>query len=158
MLTSLPQEEYKAEGVDVANILFRDNQDVIDLISKKPLGLMIILEDQVNNFRRRNGSMNKPRCTRWFFFPEIELQPNQKSRGPPGSHGDKTNKTPPRTTCVRIRWGSHIVAIDRFAVRQFFFRIALFSSDVKAEASSTKSLDGRGGKSATLWATIACYR
>ncbi|CAN0520335.1 unnamed protein product, partial [Scytosiphon promiscuus] len=42
------QEEYKAEGVDVANILFRDNQDVIDLISKKPLGLMIILEDQVS--------------------------------------------------------------------------------------------------------------
>lgn len=41
------QAEYIAEGLDVAAIVFRDNQTVVDLISKKPFGLMVILEDQV---------------------------------------------------------------------------------------------------------------
>lgn len=42
------QEEYKAEGLNVAVIPFQNNEAIIDLICKKPLGLMIILEDQVN--------------------------------------------------------------------------------------------------------------
>lgn len=41
------QEEYKAEGLDVAVIPFQNNEAIIDLICKRPLGLMIILEDQV---------------------------------------------------------------------------------------------------------------
>ena len=41
------QEEYGAEGLDVASIPFRDNQNIIDLIAKRPAGLMPILEDQV---------------------------------------------------------------------------------------------------------------
>ncbi|CAM9119117.1 unnamed protein product, partial [Ectocarpus sp. 8 AP-2014] len=51
-------EEYKAEGLDVAAIPFKNNQDIIDLICKKPLGLMIILEDQVLTGRKAHA-MNK---------------------------------------------------------------------------------------------------
>lgn len=40
------QEEYGEEGLDVASIPFRDNQKIIDLIAKRPAGLMPILEDQ----------------------------------------------------------------------------------------------------------------
>ena len=43
----MSQEEYGAEGLDVASIPFRDNQNIIDLIAKRPAGLMPILEDQV---------------------------------------------------------------------------------------------------------------
>ncbi|CAN0006552.1 unnamed protein product, partial [Ectocarpus sp. 6 AP-2014] len=39
-------EEYGEEGLDVASIPFRDNQKIIDLIAKRPAGLMPILEDQ----------------------------------------------------------------------------------------------------------------
>eukprot|EP00903_Cladosiphon_okamuranus_P008596 g8244.t1 len=54
----LEQEEYKVEGLDVAMIPFTNNEAVIDLISKKPLGLMIILEDQVLTGRKAHA-MNK---------------------------------------------------------------------------------------------------
>ncbi|CAM9410741.1 unnamed protein product, partial [Ectocarpus fasciculatus] len=54
----LEQEEYKAEGLDVAAIPFKNNQAIIDLICKKPLGLMIILEDQVLTGRKAHA-MNK---------------------------------------------------------------------------------------------------
>ncbi|CAM9491622.1 unnamed protein product, partial [Scytosiphon promiscuus] len=54
----LEQEEYRAEGLDVAVIPFQNNEAVIDLISKKPLGLMIILEDQVLTGRKAHA-MNK---------------------------------------------------------------------------------------------------
>ncbi|CAN0296640.1 unnamed protein product, partial [Scytosiphon promiscuus] len=42
----LEQEEYEAEGLEVESIPFRDNQAIIDLIAKRPAGLMSILEDQ----------------------------------------------------------------------------------------------------------------
>lgn len=42
------QEEYKAEGLNVQSIPFRDNQPIIDLIAKRPAGLMPILEDQAS--------------------------------------------------------------------------------------------------------------
>lgn len=40
------QEEYAAEGLDWTSISYKDNQHVIDLISKKPMGLLVILEGQ----------------------------------------------------------------------------------------------------------------
>eukprot|EP01038_Epipyxis_sp_PR26KG_P011898 gene11898-15921_t len=40
------QQEYRAEGLDWSSITYKDNQNVIDLIAKKPLGLLIILEEQ----------------------------------------------------------------------------------------------------------------
>jgi hypothetical protein len=36
-----------AEALDWSVISFRDNQPVIDLIAKKPQGLLIMLEEQV---------------------------------------------------------------------------------------------------------------
>lgn len=41
----LEQQEYAKEGLDWTAISFRDNQDVIDLIGKKPNGLLLILEE-----------------------------------------------------------------------------------------------------------------
>ncbi|RYG64921.1 hypothetical protein EON64_13000 [archaeon] len=40
------QDIYRAEGLDWQSISYRDNQHVIDLIGKKPLGLLCILEEQ----------------------------------------------------------------------------------------------------------------
>ncbi|CAM9491761.1 unnamed protein product [Scytosiphon promiscuus] len=48
----LEQEEYGAEGLDVASIPFRDNQPIIDLIARRPAGLMPILEDQALTGRK----------------------------------------------------------------------------------------------------------
>jgi len=45
------QEEYAREGLNWTAISFRDNQDVIDLISKKPHGLLFLLEE--------HGMMNR---------------------------------------------------------------------------------------------------
>ncbi len=42
-----PWQEYVAEALDWSVISFRDNQPVIDLIAKKPQGLLIMLEEQV---------------------------------------------------------------------------------------------------------------
>ncbi|CAN0452642.1 unnamed protein product, partial [Scytosiphon promiscuus] len=36
----LEQEEYEKEGLDWTMIEFKDNQPVIDLVSKKPRGLL----------------------------------------------------------------------------------------------------------------------
>ncbi|CAM9256746.1 unnamed protein product, partial [Phaeothamnion confervicola] len=42
----LEQEEYVREGIDWTVIHFTDNQPVIDLLSRKPTGLLILLEEQ----------------------------------------------------------------------------------------------------------------
>ena len=41
----LEKQAYEAEGIDSSVIQFQDNQPVIDLISKKPKGLMPVLEE-----------------------------------------------------------------------------------------------------------------
>lgn len=51
----LEQQEYVAEELDWSVISFRDNQPVIDLISKKPLGLLIMLEEQGLLGRKANN-------------------------------------------------------------------------------------------------------
>jgi myosin-5 len=47
----LEQKDYAKEGLQWSSIAYRDNQNVIDLISKKPLGLLNILEE--------HGMMNR---------------------------------------------------------------------------------------------------
>lgn len=64
---SLVQEEYGAEGLDVASIPFTDNQNIIDLISKRPGGLMPILEDQVNVFRAPSFFITSMEIVRYFL-------------------------------------------------------------------------------------------
>ncbi|RKO94560.1 myosin VIIA, isoform CRA_d, partial [Blyttiomyces helicus] len=44
----LEQEEYDLEGIDWKKIDFVDNQPCIDLISKKPLGLIFLLDEESN--------------------------------------------------------------------------------------------------------------
>ena len=41
----IEQQEYAKEGLDWTSISYRDNQSVIDLIGKKPKGLLIVLEE-----------------------------------------------------------------------------------------------------------------
>mmetsp|Transcript_14360 Transcript_14360/g.26611 ORF Transcript_14360/g.26611 Transcript_14360/m.26611 type:complete len:1731 (+) Transcript_14360:285-5477(+) len=42
------QEEYRAEGVDVSQIDFADNQPTIDLFEKKPSGIFSLLDEEMN--------------------------------------------------------------------------------------------------------------
>ena len=47
MVTGLPaQGEYEKEAIDWSYIDFVDNQDVLDLIEKKPLGILDLLDEQ----------------------------------------------------------------------------------------------------------------
>ena len=45
----LEKELYAKEGIPVDVITFRDNQPVIDLLEKKPAGIIPLLEEQVRN-------------------------------------------------------------------------------------------------------------
>eukprot|EP00904_Undaria_pinnatifida_P004940 jgi/Undpi1/1576/HiC_scaffold_11.g04966.m1 len=51
----LEQAEYEKEGLDWTMIEFKDNQPVIDLVSKKPRGLLMQLEEQGLLGRRANN-------------------------------------------------------------------------------------------------------
>ena len=51
----LEQQEYLAEELEWSVISFRDNQPVIDLVTKKPTGLLIMLEEQGMLARKANN-------------------------------------------------------------------------------------------------------
>lgn len=51
----LEQQEYLAEELEWSVISFRDNQPVIDLVCKKPTGLLIMLEEQGLLARKANN-------------------------------------------------------------------------------------------------------
>ena len=44
----LEEDTYKAEGIDFDHIEYIDNQDVLDLIEKKPKGILVVLDDEVS--------------------------------------------------------------------------------------------------------------
>lgn len=43
---SLEQEEYQAEGVKWANITYCDNQALLDLFLKRPIGILALLDEE----------------------------------------------------------------------------------------------------------------
>lgn len=43
---SIEQQEYDKEGINWAKIEFKDNQDVLDLIEKRPVGLLNLLDEE----------------------------------------------------------------------------------------------------------------
>eukprot|EP00898_Chlorokybus_atmophyticus_P008905 jgi/Chlat1/9015/Chrsp94S08344 len=45
-LFKLEQEEYSREGIDWTNIEFDDNQECLDLIEKRPLGVLSLLDEE----------------------------------------------------------------------------------------------------------------
>lgn len=64
------QEEYKTEGLNVQEIRFRNNEGIIDLISKTPFGLMVVLEDQVCCPVVSKTTLRRPtRCRRMWRAP-----------------------------------------------------------------------------------------
>ena len=53
------QEEYEREGIQWSFVSFADNQEVLDLIYKKGVGIINILDDQVSvNSASNNGAYN----------------------------------------------------------------------------------------------------
>jgi myosin-3 len=42
------QDEYKKEGIDVAEIEFVDNRTVLDLFLAKPIGLLALIDEESN--------------------------------------------------------------------------------------------------------------
>ena len=52
---SLEQEGYRAEGISWETIDFQDNQPCLDLICKRPLGILCILDDESSFPRVRGG-------------------------------------------------------------------------------------------------------
>ena len=44
----LEQEEYKKEGVDWAEIKFVDNQPLLDMFLGRPVGILTLLDEEVN--------------------------------------------------------------------------------------------------------------
>ncbi|KAJ4726231.1 myosin 2 [Melia azedarach] len=47
-LFKLEQEEYELDGVDWTKVEFEDNEDCLNLIEKKPLGLLSLLDEESN--------------------------------------------------------------------------------------------------------------
>lgn len=47
-LFKLEQEEYELDGIDWTKVEFEDNQDCLDLIEKKPIGLISLLDEESN--------------------------------------------------------------------------------------------------------------
>lgn len=52
------QKKYESEGLDGSKITFRDNQHVVDLISHRPAGLLIMLEEYSMLNRKNSGLLN----------------------------------------------------------------------------------------------------
>ncbi|XVF04085.1 hypothetical protein REPUB_Repub05bG0051200 [Reevesia pubescens] len=47
-LFKLEQEEYELDGIDSTKVNFEDNQECLDLVEKKPLGLLSLLDEESN--------------------------------------------------------------------------------------------------------------
>ncbi|XP_033140807.1 myosin-2 [Brassica rapa] len=47
-LFKLEQEEYEEDGIDWTKVEFEDNQECLDLIEKKPIGLLSVLDEESN--------------------------------------------------------------------------------------------------------------
>ncbi|WZZ31957.1 hypothetical protein YC2023_015358 [Brassica napus] len=47
-LFKLEQEEYEEDGIDWTKVDFEDNQECLDLIEKKPIGLLSLLDEESN--------------------------------------------------------------------------------------------------------------
>lgn len=60
---SLEQEEYRSEGIAVETVSFQDNQPCLDLICKKPIGLLHLLDDESN--------FPKVRCCVCFYVDDL---------------------------------------------------------------------------------------
>uniref|UniRef100_A0A7S1FZR5 Myosin motor domain-containing protein n=1 Tax=Corethron hystrix TaxID=216773 RepID=A0A7S1FZR5_9STRA len=62
------QKEYEEEGIDFSFITFPDNQEIIDLIQKKPDGTSIfeILNDQSKGPKGTDLKFAQDVCNRWF--------------------------------------------------------------------------------------------
>ena len=44
----LEEDTYKAEGIDFDHIEYIDNQDILNMIEKKPKGILVVLDDEVS--------------------------------------------------------------------------------------------------------------
>ena len=42
----LEQEEYESEGIEWSSVIFVDNQDCLDLVAKRPTGLLPLLDEE----------------------------------------------------------------------------------------------------------------
>ncbi len=64
----MEQAEYQREEIDWSYITFVDNQDVLDLIEKKPLGILDLLDEQCRFPRVRISS---------FTIKRIQQRPEE---------------------------------------------------------------------------------
>ncbi|CAL8460835.1 g366 [Coccomyxa elongata] len=63
----MEQAEYEREAIDWSYITFVDNQDVLDLIEKKPLGILDLLDEQCRFPRATNADL----ANRLYASPEV---------------------------------------------------------------------------------------
>ena len=54
------QAEYEKEAIDWSYIQFVDNQDVLDLIERKPLGILDLLDEQCKFPRVGRPALSQP--------------------------------------------------------------------------------------------------
>ncbi len=104
------QEIYKAEGLDWHVISFHDNQGLIDLIGKKPSGLLPICEEHVMLSYKRNDANNLALLQ--------QLHKTHGGEGPKGKGGNvyyaKPRFTSDPTFTVKHFAGDVTYAVDGF--------------------------------------------
>lgn len=75
----MEQAEYQREEIDWSYITFVDNQDVLDLIEKRPLGILDLLDEQcrfprvsfwsrLHQYALHDTSSDSPRLKPWPFL------------------------------------------------------------------------------------------
>ncbi|CAH8317860.1 unnamed protein product [Eruca vesicaria subsp. sativa] len=82
-LFKLEQEEYEGDGIDWTKVEFKDNQECLDLIEKKPIGLVSLLDEE-SNF---------PKATDTTFANKLQhhLKSNSCFRGEKRGRGFRIN-------------------------------------------------------------------
>ncbi|XP_010520892.1 PREDICTED: myosin-2-like [Tarenaya hassleriana] len=124
-LFKLEQEEYEEDGIDWTKVEFEDNQECLDLIEKKPIGLLSLLDEE-SNF---------PKATDLTFANKLKqhLKANRRFKGERGrafrvNHyaGEvlydtngflEKNRDPLHTDLIRLLSSSNCQLLDSFSTR-----------------------------------------
>ena len=74
----LPSERYDREGISWTKIDFADNQPCLDLIAKRPVGILHLLDDE-SNFPRGSDENFGQKCTQQHAKNKYFLAPRTRA-------------------------------------------------------------------------------
>lgn len=70
----LEQKEYEEQGVSWEQVTFSDNQDMLELIEKKPIGILSILDEETK-FPKVCAAHTNAACAHTLVCRSLRLRP-----------------------------------------------------------------------------------